>query len=797
MTKPSVDEVAQGIRLHQKVVEDSLLAAAYAVKNAGGAGSTFHQEQSFDQTLNLGSGKDCCYDSPGIGLVYLLWYHPRRLNETIGRLLPLLLERQEPLHIIDIGCGTAVAASAVLIICAQMKKMNMEVPRVHVRGIDSSPSMLKTGTFVMICLQTSLGQNMPDSVSWSFSTDRWNGVSVNKKEKDVWIHASYLFDSSDKNFIQETAEILAVRAHMVGANKILIATTSSKKSIADAVENSLKKNGFTTEPAGLNKSTFFSGQLRNMREFRKNLYRNTDVSNGLRNAYPLWKSNKDYTVEQSFKLGPGPEKLFVELPSGLVLDLAQHEAAQPENRLTVVQGAAGSGKSTVLAERVARQVKEHSLANRKFEILVTSFNKKMIHQLHEWVNSQVSSVEGYKDEGGEDGNLTIKFKFGSVRFLNFDKIFTRIFKLDTHSPRALSIQSRLAYLRKNNPQLIDQLGNYDDEEFLEAELRRVIYGLDVRSKSDYLKVKRTGRIRGINKQEREAVWDVLMEDGGCGVYTQRRIKVLNHFRKPIADGESFMINGTQPVFSQVFVDECQDMVPADVKIIRGLVADPNHLFFAGDSAQAMHVGIAYTLPSLRGRNWKIVNLESSYRLPQRVVEAIGGIASALKKSDLRHEVVVPEVTKSGVLGIRPIVVAYSNYLVEQLTEILVEYGPMIANCSEITVAESKASSKIFIAAVAAVAAALLVGKTAINEMMAAIKGLERSFVIWSTREVWDSDETVIEFVYTVLTRSTGITVIVIEEDTAIEVAECLKLLRPDRLLFWDSAAESAFDKLNE
>ena len=794
MTKPSVDEVAQGIRLHQKVVEDSLLAAACAVKNAGGAGSTFHQEQSFEQTLNLGSGKDCCYDSPGIGLAYLLWYHPRRLNETIGRLLPLLLERQEPLHIIDIGCGTAVAASAVLIICAQMKKMNMEVPRVHVRGIDSSPSMLKTGTFVMICLQTSLGQDMPDSVSWSFSTDRWNGVSVNKKEKDVWIHASYLFDSSDKNFIQETAEILAVRAHMVGANKILIATTSSKKSIADAVENSLKKNGFTTEPAGLNKSTFFSGQLREMREFRKNLYRNTDVSNGLRNAYPLWKSNKDYTVEQSFKLGPGPEKLFVELPSGLVLDLAQHEAAQPENRLTVVQGAAGSGKSTVLAERVARQVKEHSLANRKFEILVTSFNKKMIHQLHEWVNSQVSSVEGYKAARGKDGDLTIKFKFGSVRFLNFDKIFARIFKSITHSLQPPSIQSRLADLRKNNPQLIDQLGNYDNEEFLEAELRRVIYGLDVRSKSDYLKVNRTGRRSRINKQKREAVWDVLMGDGGCDVYTQRRIKVLNHFRKPIADGESFMINGTQPVFSQVFVDECQDMVPADVKIIRGLVADPNHLFFAGDSAQAMHVGIAYDLPGLRGRNWKIVNLESSYRLPQMVVEAIGGIASALKKSDLRHEVVVPEVTKSGVLGTRPIVVAYSDYLVEQLTEILVEYGPMIANCSEITVAESKASSKIFIAAAEA---ALNAGTTAINEMMAAIKGLERSFVIWSTREVWDSDETVLEFIYTVLTRSTGITVIVIEEDTAIEVAECLKLLRPDRLLFWDSAAESAFDKLNE
>lgn len=794
MTKPSVDEVVQGIRLHQKVVEDSLLAAADAVKNAGGAGSTFHQEQSFEQTLNLGSGKDCCYDSPGIGLAYLLWYHPRRLNETIGRLLPLLLERQEPLHIIDIGCGTAVVASAVLIICAQMKKMNMAAPRVHVRGIDSSPSMLKTGTFVMIYLQTSLGQDMPDSVSWSFSTDRWNGVSVNKKEKDVWIHASYLFDSSDKNFIQETAEILAVRAHMVGANKILIATTSSKKSIADAVENSLKKNGFTTEPAGLNKATIFSGQLREMREFRKNLYRGTGISNNLRNLFPLWKSNKDYTVEQSFKLGPGPEKLFVELPSGLVLDLAQHEAAQPENRLTLVQGAAGSGKSTVLAERVARQVKEHSLANRKFKILVTSFNKKMIHQLHEWVNSQVSSVEGYKDEGRKDGDSTIKFKFGSVRFLNFDKIFTRIFKsITTPVPRRASrIQSRLADLRKNNPQLIDQLGNYDDEEFLEAELRRVIYGLGVKSKSDYLKVKRTGRIRGINKQKREAVWDVLMEDGGCDIYTQRRIKVLNHFRKPIADGEPFMINRTRPAFSQVFVDECQDMVPADFKIIRGLVADPNHLFFAGDSAQAMHVGIAYALPGLRGRNWKIVNLESSYRLPQRVVEAIGGIASALKNSDLRHEVVVPEVTKSGVLGTRPIVVAYSDYLVGQLTEILVEYGPMIANCSEITVAESKASSKIFIAAAEA---ALNAGKTAINEMMAAIKGLERSFVIWSTREVWDSDETVMEFVYTVLTRSTGITVIVIEEDTAIEVAECLKLLRRDRLLFWDSAAGSAYDNL--
>lgn len=796
MTKPSVDEVAQGIRLHQKVVEDSLLAAAYAVKNAGGAGSTFHQEKSFEEILKLKKGHDCCYDLPGIGLCYLLWYHPRRLNEAIGRFLPLLLKQQEPLHIIDIGCGTAATASAVFIICAQMKKMNMTVPRVHIRGLDSSPSMLKTGNFVMNYLQSSIDEDLRNFISWSFSSGRWSETEVNNKIKDIWFHGGYLFDSSDKNFTQETANIFSVRSHLVNAKKIILTTALSKKLIIDKVKDSLRNNGFIEEPEHHSHRVVFSGPLKELRDFRKNLYSAINVSSALLHGVPLWKSDSDHTVEMSFKLGPGPKKLFPELPSGLVLDLVQDEAAQPENRLTVVQGAAGSGKSTVLAERVARQVKEHSLANRKFTILVTSFNKQMIRQIHEWVNSQVSSVEGYKDEGGKDGDLTIKFKFGSVRFLNFDKIFRRIFGSIPHLRKnnpTPSIQTRLSDLRKNNPQLIDQLGNYDDEEFLEAELRRVIYGLDVRSKSDYLNVKRTGRKRGINKQKRAAVWDVLMGDGGCDVYTQHRIKVLNHFRKPIADGESFMIAGTRPMFSQVFVDECQDMVPADVKIIRGLVADPNHLFFAGDSAQAMHVGIAYALPGLRGRNWKIVNLESSYRLPQRVVEAIGGIASALKNSDLRHEVVVPKVTKSGVLGTRPIVVAYSDYLVEQLTEILVEYGPMIANCSEITVAESKASSKIFIAAVAA---ALIVGKTAINEMMAAIKGLERSFVIWSTREVWGSDETVMEFVYTVLTRSTGITVIVIEEDTAIEVAECLKLLRRDRLLFWDSAAESAYDKLN-
>lgn len=94
-------------------------------------------------------------------------------------------------------------------------------------------------------------------------------------------------------------------------------------------------------------------------------------------------------------------------------------------------------------------------------------------------------------------------------------------------------------------------------------------------------------------------------------------------------------------------------------------------------------------------------------------------------------------------------------------------------------------------------------KTAIEEAgfnvevrtMLDIKGLERELVLFPTDNTSHGDESTLEWVYTALTRSVGVVMIVIFENTPPDTAAALSLLDPDHLLFWDSEARQVFESL--
>ena len=77
--------------------------------------------------------------------------------------------------------------------------------------------------------------------------------------------------------------------------------------------------------------------------------------------------------------------------------------------------------------------------------------------------------------------------------------------------------------------------------------------------------------------------------------------------------------------------------------------------------------------------------------------------------------------------------------------------------------------------------------------MRKIKGLERPLVVWPTRAPIPTTSTLGEWVYTILTRTTCVVVIILSSDTDEAVRAVVSRLDRTRLLFWNQQAEDVFD----
>ncbi len=107
------------------------------------------------------------------------------------------------------------------------------------------------------------------------------------------------------------------------------------------------------------------------------------------------------------------------------------------------------------------------------------------------------------------------------------------------------------------------------------------------------------------------------------------------------------------------------------------------------------------------------------------------------------------------------------------------------DASRVSLAESEPSAAAALADAAPWAEIEIAG-------MLRIKGLERSCVVFSDRATIGGDESVPEWVYTALTRSTSVLIIILWQDSAPAVRAVLGRLREDRLLFWTPTARDAF-----
>lgn len=255
----------------------------------------------------------------------------------------------------------------------------------------------------------------------------------------------------------------------------------------------------------------------------------------------------------------------------------------------------------------------------------------------------------------------------------------------------------------------------------------------------------------------------------------------------------------RPPFSHVFVDEAQDFTPADFDLIAALVERPHHIVACCDEAQALHLGTSYRRPHVEGAIWRARPLRGSYRLPIRVCEAVRPLAEriAARRRSLAgagdaedEDVVLPESVKSAVLGPRPIIVAGNeDEVARALRSVLSSFAPLLraAVSGDVVVCVAERDEWVMDRL-----ANPPPGMTVRRESMRAIKGLERPCVVLSTRVEVPHDESLDEWIYTVLTRTTALLVLALSERTSPELREVIAQLRPDRLMAWNEKAGRLF-----
>jgi hypothetical protein len=757
-----------------------------------------HRREAINDLLKLADGQDCCYDRPGIGAAYALWYQPRRVHDAARALAPMVAEaaeKDESIHLIDLGAGTGSTTCAIqLTIAALLKSDRPTPPRIVIDAFDSSTAMLRVGNHLVGRLGDALGVN--EVVEHRGHLALWHAARELTQTPRTWIVAGHLFDASEVAFATLVARRLTDLARRLRPDRLVVIGPHSKANVQQAIHAELIEAGATAVPNTV-LEPIWQGKLRMTGRARRALYESAGVKHRLLQC-PSW-SRDECAIKLYDSSNLQSERLFSVEPTGLALDEHQDEAAFPDERLTILVGSAGSGKSTVLIERLARTL-EQARAPRR--VLLTSFNVAMVDQLRRWLQDRLPS----STLRGRAGDWRLTVDKHRVDILNWDKIPTQLLRVDTAGGDDIGA-IHAAMKRLGVTPTPDQWWLQND--FLIAELKRFIYGRGVLRKEEYLMIDREGRGTRLSKGEagpRGLIWDVLMSPVvKRSGFTYRWIEIA-HRLQALGGSDQARPGLGETEYTDVFVDECQDFTRTDYRIASALVTDTSRLVATGDEAQAMHLGPSYRRPGELGRHrWKRWELDESYRLPLRICEAVAPLARLLGEADQQTitegdelDVGLPTGSRSGVLGCRPVVLAAGPDLREQLMQVFTEYSALWARegsptslDAAVTVAEVLPDTPLI-----SLVEAGLVNGVAQAERMRAIKGLERACVVWNTGHASATDEATHELVYTILTRAVHLLVIIVDAvATSPAVKAALAELRRDRLLFWDSAASLSWDTL--
>jgi len=796
----------------------------------------YRSHRAFSTLFNLVSGGDADYDWPESGWHYASWYHARRV---LTSLLPLwhAFERSKgsPLHIVDLGCGTgAVLWAANLLALHANKHGNLPRPeRVTYAGLDGSPIMLEWAERLWASIQRD--RQCVEDVR--FDLNNWHdALPKSTQGAHLWISASYLLDSSDRDRFEEVSRRFTELVRRAAPSGIWIQSSARKTELVDAVCSPFNATPWELVSASVpDWIRDFACEQPLTVEAREKV----DVIPEDRHG-PV-RVSVDGTETRVFVRGgarSADEHVFTDpycplriYGSGsLTWSDEQREAIDAKPPL-VISGPAGSGKSVVLVERLRRllSVGEESnslLPEEPRRILVVSFNRGMVVQLSKWLRKVVDV-----DSPVEWGNrITITFGDHSAEFVTFDKLVLRI--LRAADPRFFSRATNLDadFVEDSTKNKIDSFedGRYvgtdiADPHFLREEFLRVYYGANKRSRDEYMAPRsREGRghVPQVQGNRRILVWECLdliskaIPKRGLGrLFEGRRLNLHQHL---VVDGNDLPHGFSK--WTHVLVEECQDFLPADFDILYRLTDDLNAIVVTGDTSQSIRNAASPDLPRPKpeGQTEDITKarLPAAVRTPYRIgmclqrlsreiVNAHGNVKG--HAAELESSVLEPR--RDAIPGIRPIVACCDEP--EQEIESCIEiisifgHGPHDGDRGRrVTFLDTAGAGGNAAKEVANAVrrrlprSGLAIDASTIDaETIDAIKGQERWAVFWKTSSGFRSTDTPLECAYTAMSRASFLLVILIGTATTVDARRVLGLLDRDHILFWSEESERRFDAL--
>ena len=780
-----------------------------------------------DESYGLSKGLDLCYDRPSTGLVYGLWYHARRVNTCLRQVVPSLVEaRPGALVVYDLGAGTGAFLWAFALAAWAIRQSGGAPPAVHVVNVDSSPVMLDYLARAWAELVRVLPE-VGDGVTWESAVNSWTRSEASATEG--WLCASYLFDHSDKADDLSRDFDALLETHQ--PSRVLLSTSMRKgHDYFRALAAGMGTRGYGRVES-LDRPVF-SGLLREVNVVRAKLSRRVSAIRPVAD----WK-DPSYAGAVFAQTAPtlGVERpvdesiqLFMaKLPKRRHVELTpeQSRAAALSDRPTLVWGAAGSGKSIVLTERIRLLVEDRDF-DPDLRILVTTFNKQLVHQvLKPWM-FQLLGRDRLHLAKMRRGAATYEYHFvrpghstslqPNLSIMHFDALPTRIGRVQKiegaftiagdgeehtyeEAIRALiseaidQVRARLPELGVAPSQVPDHVF---DVGFVSDELHRVVYGQSAYDRETYLHVGRPGRTVVLQRggKPREILWEVL--DAFSALTKDRRVRTFLQRRIHLLD--LLETGGLEGGYTHLLVDEVQDCTPADLRIFHRLLRDPEQLFVTGDLAQAVHLGrsapsrphAAY--PEIKGVRSR--TLKGSFRLPFRISEALVPLSSRIGRKwtpvDSAVDVAMVHPYKGSPPGVRPVIVSAETEakMARKLREVGHAYGSALG-----PLGFDMGAGPLILEHDAGLRKAMQAqGDKAWTDTILRVKGLEHPWVVWSTRAEVPADDDAEEFVYTILTRGSGVLVIALFPNPSAAFQAVLNTFEPKGVLVWDEASASAF-----
>jgi DNA helicase-2/ATP-dependent DNA helicase PcrA len=776
------------------------------------------------ECYNLMFKEDLCYDRPNAAFAYSLWYHGRRVNTLLSCFAKILFNTKDTqIEIFDLGAGTGAVQWAAGLVYHKMKLEKMQVPRIRIVNIDTSPFMLyysRDFLWKHFISEYPSCKDFSDAIEYEINS--WTNIpKVNIT--NPWIAASYLFDISDtfsENLTKSNNEYnQALKAGFDELiNKfdpsvvfLLTANQLEKRKLFLEIKEKLLKDRFLCQEIS-EADLLLNGMLSNVNKLRNKLHETFKDHllslPGRRNeGYSLLNSctwNEGSFIgavltkrQITFNLvdeGTPIKKesvqkiqlynLPIKVRREIVLNDDQKNAAQLTDCQTIITGPAGCGKSVVLTERIKNLVEENKYKS-DIKILVTTFNIDLLNYLGDWLEDILDKKKIIRK-----GN---KFRFNksyypNIYLMNFDGLPLLIAGLNNK----LLLNKDLNVIVKEAIEIIKQENKITDNKYdsilnsiyLLEEYHRIIYGLQCATMEDYLNCERKGRpLLPKNSEDRKLIWETsnkfieLIKKKKSDYIITKRQKLLQE----IENGMTV----TSTRFTHIFVDEFQDCTETDYKIFDLLVRNINNIVFAGDIAQAVHIGKVADVPrNKKGcmADRKIYYLKGSYRLPFRISESISNFSATIKNGNIISPV------KIAPPGARPIIVYTTTYseLVIKIEAIFKSYKGY--GLDKITILERDtylcdALNKIEIFSE--------------TDTVLKVKGLEKTCILWATWKSFIHKQEVDEFVYTVITRTTGILIIALTNQSLATYYRIINLLRKDRIILWDTETKNNFDRLCE